>query len=158
MDRRRFLHASALLSGASLLTPHGAHAQAPALITRDAMRPQMPHGIQSGDPVADAAVIWTRSDRPARLWLEWSTTASFANAQRVRGPHLLEDSDFTGRVDLRGLPSGQEVFYRVLLQDLHNERVMSEPMAGHLRLPPALGSRTLRNVRFAWSGDTCGQG
>ena len=141
MDRRRFLHASTLLGGGTLLAPHGLRAQgtpqAPALITRDAMRPQMPHGIQSGDPIADGAIIWTRADRPARLWLEWSTTASFANTQRVRGPHLLEDSDFTGRVDLRGLPAGQEIFYRVILQDLRNERVLSEPMPGHLRLPDA---------------------
>ena len=143
MDRRRFLHASTLLGGASLLTlPAGrAHAQAPAVITRDAMRPQMPHGIQSGDPIADGAIVWTRGDRPSRLWLEWSTTASFANLQRVRGPHLLEDSDFTGRVDLRGLPAGQEIFYRVVLQDLHNERVLSEPVAGHLRLPAASGAK-----------------
>ena len=162
MDRRRFLHASTLLGGGTLLAPHGLRAQgtpqAPALITRDAMRPQMPHGIQSGDPIADGAIIWTRADRPARLWLEWSTTASFANPQRVRGPHLLEDSDFTGRVDLRGLPAGQEIFYRVILQDLRNERVLSEPMPGHLRLPDAFGSRSVRDLRFAWSGDTCGQG
>ncbi|MBB3196738.1 alkaline phosphatase D family protein [Roseateles terrae] len=163
MDRRRFLNASALLGGASLLTPLAVRAQsaapqAPAIITRDGMRPQMPSGIQSGDPLADAAVLWTRGDRPSRMWLEWSTTASFANAQRVRGPFLLPDSDFTGRVDLRGLPPGQEIFYRVMLQDLHNERVMSEPLEGHLRLPGAAGRSPLRNVRFCWSGDTMGQG
>ncbi len=158
MDRRRFLNASALVGGASLLLPTAVRAQAPALITRDSMRPQLPHGVQSGDPLADAAVIWTRSDRPARMWLEWSTTASFANAQQLRGPHLLEDSDFTGRIDLRGLPAGQEIFYRVQLQDLHNERVMSDSVQGHLRLPAAAGTRPLRDVRFAWSGDTVGQG
>jgi len=158
MDRRRFLNASAVLGGASLLLPPAAHAQAPALITRDAMRPQMPHGVQSGDPLADAAVIWTRGDRPARMWLEWSTTASFATSQRVHGPFLLPDTDFTGRVDLRQLPPGQEIFYRVMLQDLHNERVMSEPLQGHLRLPGAAGRSAPRDVRFCWSGDTMGQG
>ena len=139
---------------------HGlTHGQAaPALITRDAMRPQMAHGIQSGDPKADGAVIWTRSDRPARLWLEWATTASFANATRVRGPYLLEDTDFTGRLDLAGLPAGQEVFYRVVLQDLHNERVLSEPIPGHLRLPAGIDGQATRDVRFTWSGDTAGQG
>ena len=131
----------------------------PPVVTRDAMRPKMPHGIQSGDPKADGAVIWTRSDRPARLWLDWATTTSFANATRVRGPHMLEDSDFTGRVDLSGLPAGQEIFYRVVLQDLHNERVLSEAVQGHLRLPPAaVAGRASRDVRFVWSGDTAGQG
>jgi alkaline phosphatase D len=106
----------------------------------------------------DSAIIWTRSDRPARLWLDWSTTASMANATRVRGPYLLEDSDYTGRMDLTGLPAGQDIFYRVVLQDLHNERVLSEALPGHLRLPAALNSKATRDVRFTWSGDTVGQG
>ncbi len=159
MDRRHFLNHSVLLGGASVVASTHLMAQtAPALITRDGMRPQMAHGIQSGDPTANSAVIWTRSDRPARLWLDWSTTSNFANATRVRGPHMLEDSDFTGRIDLAGLPTGQTIFYRVVLQDLHNERVMSEAMPGHLRLPGGAGRQPVRDVRFTWSGDTVGQG
>lgn len=163
MQRRHFLTSTSALVGTGLALPHTAlHAQqAPAVITRDALRPQFPSGVQAGDPLADAAVVWTRSDRPSRMWLEWSTTASFDYAQRVRGPYLLEDSDYTGRVDLRDLPAGQEVFYRVVLQDLHNERVLSEAMAGHLRLPQSATRTPLRqwrDVRFTWSGDTAGQG
>ncbi|QTN26661.1 alkaline phosphatase D family protein [Rhodoferax sp. AJA081-3] len=153
MDRRDFLTATTT----TVLGTSTALAATP-LITSDAMRPQMAHGIQSGDPQADGAIIWTRSDRPARLWLDWSTTASMANATRVRGPYLLEDSDYTGRLDLRGLPAGQEVFYRVVLQDLHNERVLSEALPGHLRLPPLAQGKATRDVRFTWSGDTAGQG
>ncbi len=154
MDRRDFLLSA---STTSLLASTTALAATP-LITSDAMRPQMAHGVQSGDPQSDSAIIWTRSDRPARMWLDWSTTASMANATRVRGPYMLEDSDYTGRLDLRGLPEGQEIFYRVVLQDLHNERVLSEALPGHLRLPAALGTKATRDVRFAWSGDTVGQG
>ena len=120
MDRRDFLNATTT----GLLASTSALAATP-LITSDAMRPQMAHGVQSGDPQSDSAIIWTRSDRPARLWLDWSTTASMANATRVRGPYLLEDSDYTGRLDLTGLPAGQEIFYRVVLQDLrrhHRQR------------------------------------
>lgn len=154
MDRRDFLTASTTtVLGSSTVT-----LAATPLITPDAQRPQMAHGIQSGDPQADGAIIWTRSDRPARLWLDWSTTASMANATRVRGPYLLEDSDYTGRLDLRGLPAGQDIFYRVVLQDLHNERVLSEALPGHLRLPALLGKAPARDVRFVWSGDTAGQG
>jgi alkaline phosphatase D len=159
MDRRSFLNTSAILGSIAVSAPRLAQAQtAPAVVTRDAMRPQMAHGIQSGDPRSDGAIVWTRSDRPARFWLEWSTKASFANATRVRGPYMLEDTDFTGRVDLTGLQAGQEIFYRVVLQDLHNERVLSEAMPGHLRLPAAVGTRALRDIRFTWSGDTAGQG
>lgn len=159
MDRRKFLATSTAMAGTSLSGLSIALAQtAPAIVTRDSARPQMVHGIQSGDPKADGAVIWTRSDRPARMWLEWATTASFNNATRVRGPHLLEDTDFTGRVDLAGLPAGQEIFYRVVLQDLHNERVLSQALPGHLRLPVMLGAKVARDVRFTWGGDTAGQG
>ena len=158
MDRRAFL-TSTTLSGAALASTGLTSAQtAPALITRDSARPQMAHGIQSGDPKADGAVIWTRSDRPARMWLEWATTASFNTPPRVRGPYLMEDSDFTGRLDLSGLPAGQEIFYRVVLQDLHNERVLSEALPGHMRLPALAGAEVARDVRFTWSGDTAGQG
>ncbi len=90
--------------------------------------------------------------------MDWATSPSFANATRVRGPHMLEDSDFTGRVDLTGLPAGQDIFYRLVLQDLHNERVLSEALPGHLRLPGATGRQPARDVRFTWSGDTAGQG
>jgi alkaline phosphatase D len=158
MDRRHFLSSSALLGTQTLSLPTLCMAQAPALITRDNMRPQFPSGVQSGDPTADTAIIWARSDRAARMWVEWSTTANYANAQRVRGNYLLDNTDFTGRIDLTQLPRGQEIFYRVILQDLHNERVLSEAMSGHLRLPQASVGKATRNVRFAWSGDTAGQG
>ncbi|MEO8120061.1 MAG: PhoD-like phosphatase N-terminal domain-containing protein, partial [Rhodoferax sp.] len=80
MDRRSFLNSTTVLGSLAIAAPRLARAQtAPAVITRDAMRPQMAHGIQSGDPTSQGAVIWTRCDRPARLWLEWATTASFAN-------------------------------------------------------------------------------
>ncbi len=154
MDRRDFLTATTT----TVLGTSTAALAATPLITSDASRPQMAHGIQSGDPQADGAIIWTRSDRPARLWLDWSTTASMANATRVRGPYLLEDSDYTGRLDLRGVPAGQDIFYRVVLQDLHNERVLSEALPGHLRLPAAAFGKATRDVRFTWSGDTAGQG
>jgi alkaline phosphatase D len=159
MERRDVIKHSLWFAGAVAMWPHRASAQqAPAVVTRDAMRPQFTSGVQSGDPRADGAIVWTRSDRPARMWVEWATTASFADVRKVRGPHLLEDSDFTGRLDLTGLPAGQEIFYRVLLQDLRNERVLSEPLPGHLRLPPASQGRAARDVRFVWSGDTAGQG
>ena len=159
MDRRRFVEHSLLVGGTAFALPRAVMAQAaPAVVTLEGARPRFTSGVQTGDALADRAIVWTRSDRPARLWVEWATTASFNNAQRVRGPHLLEDSDFAGRIDLTGLPAGQEIFYRVLLQDLHNERVLSEPMAGHLRLPLSAQGRSMRPVRFVWSGDTAGQG
>jgi len=158
MDRRNFLCRSAVLGSQTLGLSSIAYAQAPAIITRDNMRPQFPSGIQSGDPTSDSAIIWARSDRAARMWVEWSTTTNFDHAKRVRGNYLLDNTDFTGRIDLTQLPQGQDIFYRVILQDLHNERVLSQAMRGHLRLPQTSMGKATRDVRFAWSGDTVGQG
>jgi alkaline phosphatase D len=46
----------------------------------------------------------------------------------------------------------------VVLPDLHNERVLSEAMPGHLRLPAASAAKVGLGVRFNLSGDTAGQG
>ena len=56
MERRTFLNTGTLLGSGSLLVPSFAVAQtAPSAITRDAMRPQMAYGVQTGDPKADGA-------------------------------------------------------------------------------------------------------
>jgi len=151
LTRRRFLQSSTLALPA--LSSAAAWAQAPAIITSERMRPQILSGVQAGDIVDGRALVWSRSDRPARMWVEWSTSSSFANVQRVRGPYALEDSDYTARMDLTGLPAGQEIFYRVSFEDLAGGGV-SAPMAGHFRTIP----NSRRDVRFVWSGDTCGQG
>jgi alkaline phosphatase D len=118
-------------------------------------RPATPSGVASGDVTDDSAVVWSRTDRPCRMLLEWSTTSDFSQAQPVRGPLALPGSDFTARVDLQGLPSGQDIFYRVVFVDLTNENNKSEPVIGHLHTGPGA---TRRNLTFMWSGDTCGQG
>lgn len=152
LPRRRFLTTAAATCGGGLL-PILAHAQAPAVITRDAARPGFPSGVQSGDVLSDRGIVWARSDRPARMWVEWSTAPSFAQARRVRGPYAIEATDHTARVDLTGLPAGQDIFYRIRWEDLSGGG-LSEPMAGHFRTAPD----GLRDVRFLWSGDTAGQG
>jgi alkaline phosphatase D len=118
------------------------------------MRPTTPYGVQSGDVVADRAIVWSRTDRPARMTVEWATNEASRDARRIVGPAALADSDFTARMDLVGLPSGADVFYRVSFVDLTDPRVSSAPVGGRLRTAPA-GRRT---VRFCWSGDEAGQG
>ena len=70
------------------------------------------------------------------------------------GPAALEDSDFTARVDLEGLPAGQRIFYRALFQDLTDLRTWSAPVAGSFATPAA----SARDVSFVWGGDVVGQG
>ena len=102
----------------------------------------------------DRAIVWSRCDRPARLFVEWSTRESFADARRVPGPARVEANGLTARLDLEGLPPGQRIVYRVLFQDLRDPRAWSLPVQGSFRTPPAGPA----DVRLAFSADTCGQG
>ncbi|TPE50808.1 alkaline phosphatase D family protein [Amaricoccus solimangrovi] len=119
-----------------------------------ARRPVFTHGVQSGDVDAASGMIWTRVDRPARVMMEWATTESFADPVRLAPVDALPDSDLAVKRLLGGLPADQEIFYRMVAADLADINLVSEPITGRFRTAP--GSR--RSVRFAWSGDTAGQG
>ena len=94
-SRRIFLKTT-LASGAALALPSAlspALAQSPAIITSDRMRPQVPSGIQIGDVLGDRAMIWSRTDRPARLVVVRSLSADFKDSVLVRGPLALDVTD-----------------------------------------------------------------
>ncbi len=151
VSRRRFLSTSALAATGLGLAGTGLFGM-PAFARSD--RPVITHGLQSGDVTTDRAIVWARADRPSRLLLEYATSDSFRNAQTVRGPAAIAASDFTTKVDLTGLPAGQDIFYRIRYRDLSNVNAVSEPMVGHFRTAPA----DRRDITFVWTGDTAGQG
>ncbi len=124
---------------------------APAIVKAQNARPQMPQGVAVGDVAGGRAIVWSRCDRPGRMFVEYSTTDGFRDVRRVPGPAALESSDFTARTVLTGLPDGQRIFYRVLFQDLGDLRSWSEPSSGTF-------TTGARGVTLAWSGDTVGQG
>src|SRR5215813_7339264 len=147
VSRRAFLSSMTIAGVAALAGALGsrrvvAQGTAPAIITADNTRPAIPCGVASGDITADAAIVWSRTDRPARLIVEYATTEAFHDVRRVIGPAALVDSDFTARIDLTSLPRGQDIFYRVLFQDLSDLKTMSAPATGRFRTPPA-GPRTI---------------
>ena len=90
-SRRDFLRRAtgAALTGAGTLAGlRGALAasQAPAIVGSDRDRPSSAFGVTAGDVDGDRAIIWSRTDRPSRLVVEYSTTAAFADVRRVTGP------------------------------------------------------------------------
>src|SRR6202795_4195126 len=123
-------------------------------LSRAADRPGIACGIQSGDVAADSAVIWARADRPARMQLECSTVESFKTILRSGSADALPDSDFTSKLLLDGLPSGQDIFYRVRFESIGERGISGETQTGHFRTAPA----ERNSVSFVWSGDTLGQG
>jgi alkaline phosphatase D len=147
LSRRQFLRAGAAAGAAFVATP----GRAPAFVRS---RPQLTHGIQSGDVTADAGIVWARADRPSRMLVEVAPTPRFHGARRLRGPILTPDHDFAGKVLVDRLAPGQPLFYRVTLEDLHRAGLRSEPQVGSFRAAP----RLRRDVSFTWSGDLAGQG
>ncbi|WP_023849541.1 alkaline phosphatase D family protein [Ponticoccus alexandrii] len=148
MPRIRFTRRQSLLGGAAL----GVTLAAPSL-SRAQSRPLITHGVMSGDVAHDGAVIWARADREAKMLVEWSTTESMTDARAVPALAVGTPTDFSGKLALEGLPSDQNIFYRVTMTDLA-DGTASEPMQGQFRTAP-MGSR---DISFVWSGDTAGQG
>ncbi len=146
LSRRGFLAGSAAIAALGGVAKPG--------ISRAADRPQITHGVQSGDVSLNSGMIWARADRPARMLVEVSTTPSFKTIRDGFFVDALPETDFTAKALLEGLPPGQDIFYRIRFADLAAPTIVSEPQVGHLRTAPS----DRRSVSFSWSGDTCGQG
>jgi alkaline phosphatase D len=125
----------------------------PAL-SRAAARPVFEHGVQSGDVDMTSGMIWTRTDRPTRIMMEVATTESFADARWLSAMDATPASDMAVKRLVTGLPSDQDIFFRFTAHDLTDINATSEPVMGRFRTAPS----ARRSVRFAWSGDTAGQG
>ncbi len=147
-SRRRLLK---LAGAAAAFTAAGGIAR--PYLSRAADRPQISHGVQSGDVSTDSGVVWARADRPARMLIETATTDSFKDPRGVF-VDALPETDFTAKALIEDLPAGQDIFYRIRFQDISDPKIIGEPMVGRFRTAPS----DRRSVAFTWSGDTCGQG
>jgi alkaline phosphatase D len=149
LTRRQLLVRSAstiaLAGMGSLARPH---------LSRAADRPRIASGIQSGDVSGGSAMVWARTDRPARMRVEYATIESFKTMIGAVSSDALPDHDFTAKALLQGLPAGQDIFYRVRFEDLGEPAMAGETQTGHFRTAPADQS----SISFVWSGDTAGQG
>jgi alkaline phosphatase D len=141
---------SLVATSAGLVVPR----RSAAVITSERFRPKNGWGIGSGDVTPEGAVIWSRADRPSNMMVEWAVDAAFRTAQPVAPVECLDATDFTGKIALKGLPSGREIFYRITFESLW-DGAQSSSTEGHFRTPDITGNRP---VSFAWSGDTVGQG
>lgn len=132
----------------------GAFGSAPAFAYRPGGRPALTHGVQSGDATARSATVWARADRPGRLWVQASRRPDFRGSRIIRGPIVTPDTDLTGKLRLRDLPSGSDIHYRVRVESLDRPGLFSFPETGRLSTAP----RHRQDLRFVWTGDVVGQG
>jgi alkaline phosphatase D len=146
----RWRRLSLVLTRRELLVGGAAFAACRAAPVR-VQRPHTTHGVQIGDAGGGRAFVWARCDEPARIQIEWDTTARFARPQRVLGPSVSPDGDLAATVPIEGLPDGQRVFVRVRF-DREAARGTSEWATASFATPQP------KRVRVVWTGDTCGQG
>lgn len=123
-------------------------------ISRAADRPVITHGVQSGDVTADSAITWARVSQPSRVRVEFSTSDQFKTIIGGGFTDALPESDLTMKLGLTGLPSGQDIFYRITPQNFADPSVLGQAAVGRFRTAPT----DMRTVSFVWSGDTAGQG
>ena len=114
----------------------------------------MTSGVCSGEVGAGSALVWSRCDRPGRMFVEVSGDPEFREAKRFRGPAALESTDFTAKFELFGLKPDERIHYRIQFQDLAAPRSFSGFEAGSLHT----ASDQVQGINFVWSGDTAGQG
>jgi phosphodiesterase/alkaline phosphatase D-like protein len=98
-------------------------------------------------------VVWARADRPSQMMVEVATTESFKDARALPPIAALPESDFTAKMLLENLPSGQDIFYRVKFRDLSHTDIVGEPVVGRFRTAPA----DRRDVSFVWAAMSPGK-
>ena len=147
--RRRFL--TTLASATAISAADGLAAPA---FSRLSQRPTITHGVQSGDVSLNSGMVWARADRPARMLIEAATTDGFKDIVYASFADALPETDFTAKALIEDLPAGQDIFYRLRLQDLSSPATVGEPVIGRFRTAPS----DRRSISFVWSGDTAGQG
>jgi alkaline phosphatase D len=140
ITRRRFV-TGALATGAVACTRQLVRTKQPAIT----------HGAQVGDPQSGRALVWARCDEPTRMIVQWDTSEAFHAPRAVAGPVVGTDTDHAATVAIEGLPDAQTIVYRVRFER-EAARGASEWVKGTFATPRA------DRFRFAWTGDTCGQG
>lgn len=115
LTRRDFLKASALGMGAVVISTGLAGC---SLDSDDERSINFTHGVASGDPLATGVVLWTRAvpdkkqGRAVTVGWEVATDESFESLIHSGTAEASKEHDFTVKVDVRGLSSGQTYYYR----------------------------------------------
>ncbi|MEW6542623.1 MAG: alkaline phosphatase D family protein [Nitrospirota bacterium] len=125
------------------------------------------HGVAAGDVTADSALVWFRTNGPARSQVEWWPEDGQMGSQSMRSAAPIRSAvvatsrarDFTAAVRLTGLTPGTGYRYRILTGPPEGEAELKPARdRGAGRFATAPGPDSSRPLRFVWSGDLGGQG
>jgi alkaline phosphatase D len=113
-------------------------------------KPYISHGIASGDVTDSSAVIWARTNGPARVQFEISTDSSFKHPFMTKIVQAEAEHDFAVKVELDELQQDTTYYYRA--QAVSSNYTVN----GSFKTAPEEDS--LKPMTMVWGGDTGGQG
>jgi alkaline phosphatase D len=108
-----------------------------------------------GEVQGGTAIFWSRADRPSDCFVRWSLDPDFKVSYSIAPGRALPETDYTVRLPLMNLPPGRRIFYVAYFESLLHRGARSMPLFGEFST--ASNDPTIP-IRFAWSGDTFGQG
>ncbi|WP_316751990.1 alkaline phosphatase D family protein [Pedobacter gandavensis] len=115
ISRRKFVLSAVLLVPVSRLMAESV----------DFKRNYFQHGVASGDPLQDRVIIWTRISpinyADTALGWEVSTDPGFLNVVKKGRTEISAHSDYTVKVDVKGLKAGCTYYYRFSYQQMMSE-------------------------------------
>ncbi|MDQ0095600.1 alkaline phosphatase D family protein [Paeniglutamicibacter psychrophenolicus] len=169
-NRRSLLKGAAALSAlaaTSLAAPSALAAQRPSAVPLGVRRLTLPSGISTGDVSTNSAVLWSRASGPGRLHATLRAadeqgdrlTGRFARTVTLSGSQAHAGTDFTAKINARGLPAGTRFNMELYFEDESGRR--SETGTGSFSTAPAPGkgrNRESAAQSFVWTADTAGQG
>lgn len=117
----------------------------------------LPLGSAVGDVTSVAAVVWTRTEGPARVQVEWEAEAEGTLKEPSRSEVMMTSTqrDYTVAVPLEGLAPATSYRYRIFSQPQEAQASWEPRATGRFRT--ASSSDQSESVRFVWSGDIGGQ-
>ncbi len=139
-----------MLSRRELMIGASAACFAPGVAWADDKERLNPRSVAVGDVGTDRATLWARGRREGPMVVQVATNPEFRDAREWVGPVASEETDFTARLEVTELPRNERLFWRASFGADGDHPAW---MTGSFRT--AGGER---DVRFAFGGDTCGQG
>ncbi len=115
-SRKHLVYASAALLFVLLLVAIG------FVLYSGSGRVSFEHGVASGDPLDDRVILWTRvtpqeSQRKIRVRVEVASDEKFESLVYSSVKSATAESDYTVKIDVKGLSSGTVYYYRFRSSD-----------------------------------------
>ena len=112
--RRDILKGATSLALVSTLPAGLGCSRSPDVEVPEATDPVFGHGVASGDPLADAVILWTRvtTNEAASVRWEIAKDMAFADVAAVGTATANAERDYTVKVDVTGLEPGTTYYYR----------------------------------------------